>query len=452
MPFHTYINGLLLKVNWDLYVTPRILSVILGCFSIPLIYYLSLAVFRDRQIGLISALLLTVNPVHTWLSAVPLTEIYHFSLILGALISTTYYISNSKTQYFLIAGVLLALATGFRFESWIYVILFNLFGIFMYIFRTRTQLNTLSQKLIFASGFFIPWIFPLIWTINNYLFTGNPFYSTFFTLSYNNLFYDSTVDLSRYLNYTYKTDPILILLGPLATIILLFKGNQEKTIQWYLGSILIPYLIFIFIQGGRSNPDANYIRYLATYNFLLYPLVAWFVYISFRQLTINTKLKKLLSMGFLLTLSLTQIFANYQYDNDPSSVGIEVGRKIEELYAKDATYVQGKTMVELGYWDHLAVSTGSNSPDLIIFDREYDPINRSTSSIFFDSPDTIHSCLKSYQVNYIAVRDPELISIVAGLWSNPPFVVVNNFAFFTIPNNISTHSNTSVCNYALTIN
>jgi len=119
LPLHTYVFGSLLRLDWDLLYLPRVISIGVGLGAIVLMYQLAARLFGRPLIGLLSAFLLAVNPVHLWLSSTPLTEGPYILLVLGAMSSMALDLEEHKPNRLYLSAVLLAFAGGIRFEGWL---------------------------------------------------------------------------------------------------------------------------------------------------------------------------------------------------------------------------------------------------------------------------------------------------------------------------------------------
>ena len=120
LPFHSYFFGTLLRIYWDLLWLPRFVTIIFGISTIIIMYCLAKTLFGNRVMAIIAALLMSLNPTHLWLSLTPLTELYCHGLVMLAVLFFILYLQTNKQIWIWFTGVCLAIANGFRFESWVY--------------------------------------------------------------------------------------------------------------------------------------------------------------------------------------------------------------------------------------------------------------------------------------------------------------------------------------------
>lgn len=165
LPGHTYLHGLFYCILDDPAVAARIFNVLLGTLTVPVFYLLIRQVF-DPSAALLAALMLIFLPIHAGLSASSLTEpTFLFEFLAGSLFLILAAKADAhRFQYLIPALLLLALAVMTRYEGWI------LTPVLVTYYYTRTR--QLSESLLIAV---VLLFYPLLWTIGNYLHTGDPF-------------------------------------------------------------------------------------------------------------------------------------------------------------------------------------------------------------------------------------------------------------------------------------
>jgi hypothetical protein len=431
LPFHTYLFGTALLIKWELLWMPRLVTILIGCVSIVLMYFLASSLFESQAAGLISAFLLSVNPAHIWLSATPLTEMPNATLVLAATWSFGVYLKNSKRVWLFIAAGALALANGFRFESWLISALFTLIVLskgFLWVIRRKNQPG---ETLFLVIAACIPWVFPLGWMIGNYIETQNPFYFTEAIRAYKLQWYGQDVSYRKYVETFLRMDPYLAILGILGILVCLLLNKRSKAIQWYVAATAIPLAVYILLSGGQVEPPGNYIRYLAPFAFLFYPSLGYLLIVVSTKVTQCDRLK----LGLVLFLGLaaiTQIQAAFRFKNDPAADGLAVGLAIREMREGTPEISDRPVLIELSYWQYLAIHTGANDIDRIVYDRVLDPGSRASQSLLLTDEELFQSCLRLYNVSTIVVKDPRLRSVVESGLQLQPAQEVNGYAFYPI--------------------
>jgi len=227
LPFSIYLHGLALMFVWELLWVPRVLTIITGILSIIVFYDLNVALFEEPKIGRIGAFLLTLNPVHIWLSSTPLTEGPYTLLVFCFLYSSILYLKTENRKYLYLSIFWLTIANGFRFEAWIVSMIFTLLmGIFVAKnFRGKKLTDILKDFAIIT----IPWIFPLIWIVANYINTHDPLATFNLIKSYKRAWYFGEGGLKQYVNAFLTNDPFLTTLFPIGAI-LGFKWCKNRLV------------------------------------------------------------------------------------------------------------------------------------------------------------------------------------------------------------------------------
>jgi hypothetical protein len=430
LPFLTFLNGLLLKVVWNFLWTPRIFSISVGLGSIVLAYFLARLLFDDPAVGLLCAALLVVDPLHSWLSATTLTELPHAALMLGASLAFVTYLKKHQLSTLVALTICLTIANGIRLEAWVYSAIFSLTlaGLTFIEWRNHTPFRRLLPLILAA---IIPCIVPFTWMVLCTISTGNPLYSLQYAQFWKALWYGNSSDFGAYFRFFFKTDPFLTIASPLFFIGLILFRRKSSPIFWYLCAVaLLPFLVFIIMHGGRTEPSGNWLRYLAPYIFLMYPLFAWFLIVLSRRLLGGRRiLSYSILLLFFLFISFFQIGNTFHFTNDPASVGLKVGQSIHSLVDGDLTF---NTMIELRYWDYLAIHIGANDLDHVIYDRVYDHVYKKTTSIFAGSPQLARDCLSAYNIHFLVAYDPAVRHAIEDLLHSPPFDQVNGYSFYRV--------------------
>jgi hypothetical protein len=430
LPFHTYFIGTALLIKWELLWLPRLITILMGLASIVLMYLLASSLFDSRKAGLVSAFLLSVNPAHIWLSGAPLTEIPNAMLVLAAIYAFSLYLKSSKRSFLYTAACILAVANGFRFESWLISLMFSLtllglglLGIIQKKIHAREMLN-----LIVAA--FIPWLFPLGWVVGNYLETQNPFYFSDVVRDYNLLWYGREISYTRYLETFLKIDPYLTFLGVAGVISSYLLNKRSQAVKWYVAVSVLPLVAYILLQGGQPQPPGNYIRYFAQFSFLFYPAFGY-LWVQIDQ-ALHSRALKLVPLLFLTIVAITQLRAAFRFTNDPAAEGLAVGLVIRELRAQNPEISGQPVVIELSYWQYLAIHVGANDIDRIVYDRAWDIASRSSQPLLMTDESLFQSCLKLYDISYVVVKEPELRSVMESKLQLQPVNIVNGYAFYPV--------------------
>ena len=279
-------------------------------------------------------------------------------------------------------------------------------------------------------GALIPWIFPAGWLIGNFIETRNPFSSTQAIQAYKLHWYGQDTSYRKYIETFLKIDPYLTVLGGIAIGVCLLLNKKSKAVRWYVATATLPLVCFILLQGGQVEPPGNYIRYFALFTFLFYPALGYLLVASTQKIQ-----SRLVNVGLILFVSLvafSQISAAFRFTNDPSAEGLAVGLAIKDLRTKNPALSDRPVMIELSYWQYLAIKVGANDIEGVVYDRVMVAGSRDTQSLLLTDDRLFQSCLLSYGISYLIVKDPQLRAASEDKLKLRLIKEVNGYAFYPI--------------------
>jgi hypothetical protein len=443
LPFHMYMFGTALRLKWDMLYVPRIIVILMGVISILLMYVLTNRLLESRRIGLISAFLLAVNPVHIWLSSTPLTGIPHLTLVLAAILSLVVHLKHGRQFYIYLGAFMLALANGFRFEAWMLSVVFSLSlvgrGILLY---KRKELD-FKQSLNLIFGAIIPWLFPIAWVVGSWLATGNPLSFMQSINSYKLTWYGPTSSYRNYLATSLKIDPYATILVVLALVVCLLRHRRSCAVRWYVTMAVVPFALFAYLHGGQIEPQGNYFRYLAFFVFITYPAIAYLIDTGANLVTKSRTVNAILLVLIMGIMGTTQTHMTFQFANDPAADGLEVGQRIRALRSEHPELSQRPVLIELSYWQYLAIHVGANDASSIIYDRELDLERRQSVSLLVTDVEAFRDCVSLYGFSYIIVKSPELRDRVESNLKMSSSEEVNSYVFYQVPESFLERSTTT---------
>ncbi|MFZ0547327.1 MAG: glycosyltransferase family 39 protein [Candidatus Promineifilaceae bacterium] len=431
LPFHMYLHGIALKLSWNFYDTPRVINTILGLAAIILIYYLTLELFQSESAALISAVLLTVNPVHLWLSATTLAEVPQSTLAFAAILAVILYLKHRTNRYLYASALALALGNGFRYESWMVSAVFSAYlGIaFLRAFRHRDSRN--RQLFHLAAAAILPWLFPLAWMIGNQIVHNDFLFFLTVTKNYKLTWYGTERSYGNYWPWLWQVDPFTSVLALFLLLLAFIKFRHSQSFRWFFLAATVPFLMFLYLHGGQIDEPGNYLRYLTPFLILFYPLMAFAIDGGIKKVTSKPVLR-VAGVGFIVGLiSLTQLSTAFQFSQNLQ--GYEAGQRIRVLRQEEDDLAYRPFLIELVYWEQLAIHIGANdiSP-LILYDRSFDAKRQSTS-LFESDLETIRDCLAQYDVAYILLKSPPLIQVAEEGLHLTAVEQISGYSFYKIP-------------------
>ncbi len=431
LPFHLYLVGGALWLAPNLLWVPRALAMAAGALSLLLMYALTLALFNKQRLALLSAALLALNPVHLWLSSTPLTEIFHTTLVLAGMAAFVRFQRGAARRWLFLAAAALALANGFRFEAWMLSLVWSLYLGAMALHALARRRGAPWRAWLVAAA--LPWLFPVLWLVGSYVETGSLL--TFFSgvKSYKAQWYGAGSDYTRYLTTFLGIDPLATLLLVPALLLALWHARHDAALRWMLAITLLPLGLFGVAHGGQNEPLGNFLRYLAPFLFLFYPLVAALLDAAARALA-GRRAQRLVLGLMLVAIAGFQLPRAFAFTNDPAAQGLAVGEHVRALRAASPGEAR-PLLLELTYWEYLAVYVGANDLRGIVYDRAPDFANRATPSLLLADPRATRACLGTLRVSHVVARSPEVRAAIEAELGLTAGDIVNGFVFYPVPPN-----------------
>jgi hypothetical protein len=441
LPFHTYLFGTALRIFWDLLYVPRMIAVLFGLVSIVLMYFFASRIFKNTKVGLIGALLLAVNPAHIWLSSVPLTEIIYTTLILAVMLLFINYLRTGRLVSLILSTLLLSITNGFRFEAWMFTVVYSLYLGYLLICELVSKESSLKQVVFILGAAVLPWIFPIVWIGSDFLHTRQMLHFMFSVKSYKLKWYGETRSYFRYWQTFISLDSFTTIAGVIGLVYSTFKYWKSEIIRYVVLMVVIPFLIFVGTHAGQIEPLANYIRYLALFQFLLIPFAAILLLDLTKKIIHTRKYQTYFIALLLIAYSITQIHAalNFQFypGKDPSSQGLLPGLQLKALREVNADLAQRPILLELRYWEYLAFHVGANDISTILYDRKLDFLNHKSKSHISEDMGAVRNCIARHNIGMIVVKSPELKELIRSKLQLESIEELNEYAFFVIPEDYS---------------
>lgn len=354
-PLHFYLVGTALKVYNNPFYTPLLVNVFLSLFTLFPLYFLIRRLFNERT-ALLMILIFSLSPIVFRLSLLALAETPAiFFMVSGASILAKGIIEN-KNRYIIGAGLLITIAGGFRYESWIIAPLVTLIIAWRF---------SLKQALLFMLPALL---FPLYWLTSNYFESDNMFSS--FTWAAEAVETNKINSLDAFLRRIWFYPLSLVFaFGPFAfyffikELVKVVKSRkQNKNAYWFFVLFLAVFMFFLIncLRGSLLTQH----RFTVTLYLLSFPFLGYY----FSELTKHTFRNALL-------FSISAFFLAFGY----SSKG---ARPIPRLLKKEAVVVNDamhKDMTDesgliIDYWDwettyYLAFMTRLHQQNMVILDQ-----------------------------------------------------------------------------------
>ncbi len=415
LPLEKYLNGIFLILWPDEIITPRVAVFIFSCLLLIAIYLLVYNLYRSFFSAILSVLLISFLPWYVWLSGTPMLEIYYLFGFFSGLYFLLNWLQEDRYNGWLWSGVCFLFASGFHVQSWIIINLVNLFLLPWLIRFIKQKNNKNFVKLI--SYFLISNGLIICFILIEFILTGKAFAIFLKHTSYSKWVYEgyNISILDKFLYY-----PKLIINNSsevvwLSLLIALIFIRYRQKSRWEL------YILFLSLITLLINSLFNIISVPATAapgRYSLFYSLIFMIYVAYgidnlftwgwKQPNEMIKIPAVILSIILLLYSLWWgIEGIPEYPRGMPSGPIEAGRRLNQLLNKNP----GTYMVQLHYWEYLAINLTSGNYDTIMFDREQDIYNKNTPSLFREDPITACNILLEIKnLRYVLLKDEALKS------------------------------------------
>src|SRR5262245_17010340 len=187
-PFQLYLNGLLIGLVGDPLWVPRLTAFIFSC--VLCVYYFKLVdgIFNSFSVALLAVLGLVIFKWHMAISATPALEVYYTACLVAGLFYGLLWFKNRQDSRLVLAGILMMLATGFSYHSWLVLLVLDVvaLGALLY-FVDRRDFAALGSIVVFGV---ISHAYVFFNLLSTYLRTGNAFSHLAAHNDYSSWYYD----------------------------------------------------------------------------------------------------------------------------------------------------------------------------------------------------------------------------------------------------------------------
>jgi hypothetical protein len=173
LPFPDYLFGLALAVHRDLFVTPRLLNLVISAILVVAVYLLGRDLF-GRTAGLLAAALVAFQPWQVWLGVSGMTsDLSSIALMVGFAVCVVRWLQSQRPGTLLWAAAFLGISNGFRFENWIFSAVFGVLIVVMAARDWRAGRLTSREVAAALAAFVMMGAFPIFWMAGSYLALGD---------------------------------------------------------------------------------------------------------------------------------------------------------------------------------------------------------------------------------------------------------------------------------------
>lgn len=378
LPFFKIVNGLALKIHYDLLVTPRIMSGLFGLLTLLSLIILTHQLFENKIVAILTGFLATLFLPIAVFSALPLIEIYFFFFMTASIAFFLLWLRNGKNKFLWLTAIFLSVGTTTRYEAWV----FALFLFLIIAYQLFKSCKTPSQKVILIFSFaLIITAFPVYWiylsTIANE--SAHGFVSSV-TNRYNEGRIFSEIKNNALYQFLIINITSLNIIG-LASLFYLVKINPNvKKYSIILFGTLLTFSVLSFII--KAMPTHNYWRIAMIWSLLLLPFTAYWLY----HLLETSDSSPVNKYGFVIFFILLIYFFNSQtiqfsslsyLTRDEVNVGDFLNEITREEHAKIYVMRDGSDK-----WRYVNLLVTSQKPEQFVIELEnFNYVSSDTISI-----------------------------------------------------------------------
>lgn len=357
---HFWLNGIAMLFLKNLFITATTVNIVFSAFTL-FYFYNVIELCFDKKTAFFSSIIFCVFPFQVWLSVSGLPEsIFFFFVVAGIYYFIKWKISHGKLLFLIISAVAFALSNLFRYEGWLFSIVF-VFFVIIDLKREKKFSKELTKNILYSLISISTIIF---WLVLNYIDYKDVF---FFAKETNKIYEDyNTV---KYLQRLIQYPTFLFYIAPITTILSIkvawdfaksvFKpnGNFSK-IAIYFAMFNMMELTLLMLQGLTGTGGTNMIsRYIVINALLFLPFAVYQVF----------KFRKVLTILFLTVIILVNYIWCYYFPQSFRADTIETGKLLKSQIEKSFKPDEKVYFEEIeGYYDVFAVQTLSNNPSKFV--------------------------------------------------------------------------------------
>lgn len=300
LPLYSSLMILISSYFNDPWFTPRAVTLVISLASVLVMYFFSAAFTQDKKAALISAAIFLFLPIRIFLSTQTLTE----PVFIFFLIFSLFFIAEKKPRWWqlMLSLLLLNLAHGIRYESWLLLPLIWLF-IILKPLKFKNKLSYIILSLIF----------PMCWIYLNHKHFGSAW--AFFQIKHEVAqrqiipqYFNLKLSWLAWQKKLLPLFPKFFLIISSLSLIKLFKQKNLKQLFLHLLPIYLYILLIVQVYFGTMEWFPH--RYLLIPLAFFTPLMAQgfiFIFDKFKTLLNKFSSRKLLPLFELSLMIITGI-------------------------------------------------------------------------------------------------------------------------------------------------
>jgi len=383
LPFPDYLFSLGLALHRDLYLTPKIVNLVISGIAVVVVYLLGRELF-GRGIGLLTAALFAFHPWHLWLGISGMTsDLPSVTVIALFGMFLVRWLRTDATRSLLTASGLLAIANGFRYENWFFSIVLSAYVVFVAVVSWKRGHLTRRWLAVALCALAVINAIPLLWMTASYVVLGDWLPALHLTNSWMVAGMDSANAVTtpgetfagNQSPYMAQINMLVLALGAfpiefalsMAGIVVFLSSDRRKMLRQYLVVLGATCLLFAIVFKGRLPASLVFARYFLPFIVLLLPFAGFFL---LRLLNTRGSWRNeavVATFVITLTISVLDIGRAFNYPAIFPKDAISAGWTIRNLQQAGSISDKGKILIEratdLG---DLAIVAIANRPERFV--------------------------------------------------------------------------------------
>ncbi|WP_428377628.1 hypothetical protein [Lichenicoccus sp.] len=448
-PFYKLFVGSALRIDPDIFITPRALVCATGLLCLLALARLATALFEDHRISLIAAALAVLAPQRLIFSVVPLSDIYYFLFVITAAACTADWLRTDRPRSLLLGCGCILLAESVRFESGLFAGFLEL----LLLYRTCIRRDLRFSTLVAASV--VLFIFPAFWAANSYVWYGSLNNLGVVTQQFVGMFGHDYIQALKWAPLRwFIQDTIWNPLTVGGVLVVLWLSLRERVVRLWALVFLLPLLVFsVTTVVSLSTPTAATWRTSGVWTLMMLPFDAVAAYRIGQYLARSARLPRAALAGLLILAMIPNGIRSLWYARDGlynnETRLTHQERALDRFVDKKLAHTKaGEALIDsstnLDYMDVLAFAkhpdrlllTGGGDPVRIGF---YEPMRQTYAGkpeadfylkdrFGLDHGGDLRT-LNAYHVSLIVVRNP---AFIAALDASPLATRVRSFNDWTV--------------------
>ena len=389
LPFSDYVFAAGLAIHPDLFVTPRVVNLIVSSLAVVSVYLLGRELF-GRAAGLATAFLFTFQPWHVWLGmsgmssdlpSVVLIPLFGLYLIR--------WLRTDEPKALVAAAAALAVANGFRYENWLFAGVFSAVVVLIGAARWRQHRLTRSFLLSAAGAVLLVNALPVAWMAGSYAAYGdwlpamhgiNAFMVSFTAGQTSHVETQMAIPLMAVGSFPFE---LVLSIGGM----LFADSYRSRPLRLYIAVIIATALAFAVMFGGQLAAWLHLARSLLGFVVLALPFAGLLVV---RLLTAAQPWRRLGVVAACVVLITVAAFDVSRASNYPSSFprdAVDTGWMVRGLQQAGTVPADGKILIERARdFGDLSIVALANRPERFVVLNELAYRQMALSGYFANRP------------------------------------------------------------------